>query len=355
MTMNRRASGLDVLSVIQAMPDIRESCGNCTVRHEGFGPVLPGFCHLSITMCEEVTRTELSQTLRSLDVVLESVLKSPMPFVATLDFHVDPPEQIAELLALFFKKHRECMRDRLKGIALVIEENIFSAVARGCTLCWFKTSFPWCPSLICHGEASAQEFFKWNVGSEASTSNLSSFVSVADVLDATCDGNRTASRSILASLRPLLRRPDSVGHLVPQLNGAAPTLHSLPNGDVRVIQSPPRDVIVADDGNELRGSSKESTPGLPQTVALKFQCSRARLAQLQGSHFHIGELLIDAEYESANRMQRREESCLNCNCNCNCCFCVFMFMIDTAFERMLAKLDMFGSSASFRSRSAEQL
>lgn len=341
---------MDVLAVAQAMPQIRENCGHCTVTLEGFGPALPGVCHFVLSTEGKMPPADLGESIRLLTAVLDTLLQVSMPFVATLDFQSDPPEPITAHLSRFFEKHRERLRSRQKAIALLIKENIFSAVGTGLLLYWFKASFPWCPSLICHANDSSQEFFRWVAADgNASTQNVSAFVSVAEVLEAT-DGH--ASRSILASLRPLMKRPCSIDHMVPQLAGAAPTLHSLPNGDVRVIQSPPRDVIVADGSANRMGRGSPSSSSKPDlgAVALKFRCSKSRLAQLQGSHFHIGELLIDAEKESDSRFNRRQQLGGPVDC---CCWGV-LCAVDAFVEKIVAKM-VYPSMQNMRARSAERL
>merc|ERR1719265_1401296 len=80
------------------------------------------------------------------------------------------------------------------------------------------------------------------------------------------------------------------------------TVHVLPNGDMRVIQSPDNDVI-------QKGDDKETTSfrvGETSMSALKLEGKQHDLEKLIGAHFHIGELIVDADIESENRMQTRQ-------------------------------------------------
>merc|ERR1719265_1208852 len=97
----------------------------------------------------------------------------------------------------------------------------------------------------------------------------------------------------------------------------AQTFHTLPNGDVRVIQSPAQDIIVGavvDAAQQVIENSISSLSSFKSSefsncelnqmtalAALKFDCSTEKLEKLIGVHFHLGELIVDTEMVSLSR------------------------------------------------------
>lgn len=77
-------------------------------------------------------------------------------------------------------------------------------------------------------------------------------------------------------------------------------LHNLPNGDVRVIQSPADNVMMRTPSEEnvthTAGNHRPSA-----LSALKFEGSVRDLQKIIGAHFHIGELIADADIDSQIR------------------------------------------------------
>jgi len=98
----------------------------------------------------------------------------------------------------------------------------------------------------------------------------------------------------------------------------APTLHTLPNGDVRVIQCAPKDILVNDQAHSRQTSEMQTTiskmsfassvasfADLPQLDTLNLKCSRQQLQKLVGAYFHVGELVVDAEMEACRQQTRK--------------------------------------------------
>jgi hypothetical protein len=110
----------------------------------------------------------------------------------------------------------------------------------------------------------------------------------------------------LAVLAPLQQQPGSV-----KAYEEAHTFHMLPNGDVRVIQSPPRDIMLQADDERMQAKPQEGAvteahaavglPGEDSSTVVRFECPREHLQLLIGAHFHVGELAVDADLESAFR------------------------------------------------------
>jgi hypothetical protein len=161
-------------------------------------------------------------------------------------------------------------------MALLIRSNIFVACARGVIGTFLKMLLPSCPAIVCHCDQVARDFFK---ASTASSRKSREFVSVVKVQDGTS--------YCLALLEPLLE----IG-----ITNIESTLHKLPNGDIRVIQSPADDVMMRTPCGKAMHMANDR-----QLSALKFEGSIKVLEHLIGAHFHIGELIADADIESRNR------------------------------------------------------
>jgi len=88
-----------------------------------------------------------------------------------------------------------------------------------------------------------------------------------------------------------------------------PTFHMLQDGSVRVVQVPPRDVMLRNAAvSDAEVHPEAECGGRTKIVALKFQCTARRLSRFKGTHFHLGELSIDAEVESLSRRTGRKMS-----------------------------------------------
>jgi hypothetical protein len=122
----------------------------------------------------------------------------------------------------------------------------------------------------------------------------------------------------VASLVPFRQAPASTDEdnkgesrvaSVPQIE---PVMKVLDNGDVRVIQSAATDVMLRqvspyaasiDDAK----TEKPSSTDLQSLQALKYRCPAARLREFSGTHFHIGELTVDADAASSILGQQAKE------------------------------------------------
>jgi hypothetical protein len=103
--------------------------------------------------------------------------------------------------------------------------------------------------------------------------------------------------------------------------------HTLPNGDVRVIQTPPQDLIRAvvlhDNEEDESGRGDEPKTVFPSAsemliteataaITLMFECTIQQLKLFTGAHFHIGELVVDADLSSIVRREvcERRKDCV---------------------------------------------
>jgi hypothetical protein len=256
---------------------------------------------------------------------LESVLGENRNFVVTWDFRGVPPSgSWTKGLAKFCDAHRSRLSALVKSAAVLIEDNIFVAATMGLVGGFVEACMPGCPFLVCHGEAAAEEFFHAHASAFV---QCSPFVTVVDVKSARCSGS--LQQNCVASLAP---------SGTPSCNGkwkghteAPQTFHMLPNGDVRVIQSPPPDIVIGRALANAAALGEEPVDGvvkpphlgtvcsggdLPAVSALMFKGPKEALQQMIGVHFHIGELVIDAEVESVSRhgVGGLRGSAVGCSC-----------------------------------------
>jgi len=307
-------------------------CGCCTLSLKQGDQNLLGIAVLEIRM-RSCRTFRIKQTILDwLQPVLSRVLNMNIDFVIRYDFrNQHPTPSFAQGLAAFIDDNAEQFADRLKSAVVLIEDTIFVTAAQGLVGSFIKACLPGCPCLICHGEAAAQEFFQTSVGSTSVELNPAPapFVSVAGVREAPLHPSRNDSvpmPACLASLQPFLPNLGMLGSATNAGNGGHAkvphTVHMLPNGDVRVIQSPPRDLVIRgsspdfptdeiskdkqpnDDQVKPLASAIFSGTDLSAVAALKFECPRDQLDKLVGAHFHIGELMIDAEIESHTHQAR---------------------------------------------------
>eukprot|EP00747_Dinoflagellata_sp_TGD_P184248 gnl/TRDRNA2_/TRDRNA2_39707_c0_seq1.p1 gnl/TRDRNA2_/TRDRNA2_39707_c0~~gnl/TRDRNA2_/TRDRNA2_39707_c0_seq1.p1 ORF type:complete len:438 (-),score=77.92 gnl/TRDRNA2_/TRDRNA2_39707_c0_seq1:411-1724(-) len=316
-------------------------CGYCTLSFKRGGPTLPGLACLVVRIRRRGQVT--SSGKRLLAATLKRIVDAGIDFVATFDFRCHHRPDLAEdMAACFGEEDKKIWAARLKSVALLVDDNIFVTAAKGLMGSFIKACKPMCPFIICHRESTAEEFFQAGLDDSvapdcpkarawiSSVANMarSSFVSITKVFDAasrhvSSDSSFTmpvAACATIASLAPLLPRK---GPFAGQLE---PTVHTLPNGDVRVIQSPPRDIVLgavpgqADDGGqaventaaapgrrERNDSDVQISPSCDFTTetAMKFECRLENMTPLVGAHFHITELVVDAEVESMSRRRMR--------------------------------------------------
>jgi hypothetical protein len=285
-------------------------------------PNSKGLARLVVTMLN--SRVPAQYNIKMLDHHLDSTFmrlrSAGVPFVITYDLRsCIPAPQIAQALGKLHRKYAELFCNQLNAIGLLVADNLFTLASRGRVGSFITEScLPACPKAILHSEVIVERFFQTTYES----STTPSFVSVAGVRQ-NPDNTPGMLETSLATLVPF-KAPGSsqrVGHVLP----LAPIMHTLENGDVRVIQSAATDVMLRptehgfDHGNPQDGSGdvEESTqptkqisektperveisPGELQLVeALKFRGPAAKLKQFVGMHFHIGELTIDADAASS--------------------------------------------------------
>lgn len=249
---------------------------------------------------------------------VQRVLDTDLDFVAEFDFRSELPQPpFAEALTRVLKAYGTRWSKHLKRVALLTEENILRVAAEEPIGQIVEACAPDCPLVICHGKAAAEAFL--TSGRDTGTP----FVSVVEVLDKPqgkanrlCQIERLPETSLselnsesfcLASLK--LSQTGRPGRPSVQ------AFHTMPNGDVCVIQSPPLDCMISlEPDSPMGGMSSDrflnasaEELGRPY-AALKFRCPRERLAQLIGAHFHVGELMIDAEMDSITRQTSKSSS-----------------------------------------------
>lgn len=308
-------------------------CGLCTLSFESGGIALPGLACLKIRMRQTPSRFPAAEQ-RFLSA-LEKVLESGIDFVLTYDCrrcstkYVETP--FAKSLIKFCEAHATQWSRRLKAVAVMVLDNIFVAAMDGIISNFLAACVVSCPLVLCHGKAEASDFFKASIGGkvqglssnnlDAEHKNFTNFVSIVDVhkapQEAKDKGSSGSPDQCLACLSTSLKqkctgsRPNVIS-----CARAAQTFHMLPNGDVRVVQSPDQDVIVGavvDAAQQVIENSISSLSSfksnefgcelnnMTASAALKFDCSSEKLEKLIGVHFHLGELIVDTEMESVSR------------------------------------------------------
>lgn len=293
-------------------------CGCCVLSFRNGGPALPGLACLHIRL-----NSKRRSSLEWLFPRLMWVLNLGIDFVVTYDFRSQSPAPtFTQALAEFWQEHKDQCARCLKSTAMLVKDSIFDTATQRPISGFIQACAVGCPCLVCHNEAAAHEFFQAGAPGQPRTQEEAAppFVSVVDVQEApqpaaTRQGTPAPAdtSSCIASLAPLQPRHGPGGAYED-----AHTFHVLPNGDVRVIQSPPGDVVLRGDSWRKQGKgmqqsnngaavepSSTAADGSTSVAALKFECPREQLQQLIGAHFHLGELVIDAEIESATRSQTK--------------------------------------------------
>eukprot|EP00930_Biecheleria_cincta_P036211 TRINITY_DN24846_c0_g1_i1.p1 TRINITY_DN24846_c0_g1~~TRINITY_DN24846_c0_g1_i1.p1 ORF type:complete len:354 (+),score=66.12 TRINITY_DN24846_c0_g1_i1:56-1117(+) len=305
----RRVSVSDVngtTGIGKILPQPMEAdCGCCSLSFREGGPGLHGLGVLEISPRSQ-GKSEAEGERRSslvLSSMLLRVLSTSSNFAVLYDFRSQAPElRFVDSLCLLWKEHAHMWAGRMKFAALLVTDNLFHAAASGGVVDLLQAQQALsCPFVLCHAKAAAEEFFRVGLydlqADEPDVQGDAPFVSVVEVED---DVNasphacfRGGCRACLAPLRP-------------GSGDAEHTFHMLPNGDVRVIQSAPGDVVVKREAPKELGpkAAGDKVCGAAATATMrsvKFQYSTERLRKLIGMYFHLGELVIDAEYDSILR------------------------------------------------------
>jgi len=260
-------------------------CGCFSLSFRVDSAALPGLGVLEISLRKSHALNLNSTWLSS---VMDRVFTSGLDFVVLCDFRSREGEfDFMDVLAPLWQDHAELWGARVKSAALLITENLFHAAASRPVRSFLQACAPGCPFVVCHGRAAAKEFFRAGLREQKERRETEApFVSVVGVQE---HGDKTPG-VCLASLAPL--RPGS--------GAAAHTFHMLPNGDVRVIQSP-GECVVQEEAEVTESDKKSSRISNAAFGSLKLQYSMEKLQNLVGTYFHVGELFIDAELESALR------------------------------------------------------
>jgi len=288
-------------------------CGSCTVALRSPAEGLPGAARLEIRPRASAASPSPLDPVRLADA-LRRVVNFEVDFVMLLDFQERPPSpDLAQGLAEFCREAGEAWRLRLRAAALLIKDNILRSATR-LPVCGFLSACPLaCPLVLCRGEAAAAAFFRAGLRHDASGAagaSGSSFVALVDAQDcpAKAPPARAPGASCLAPAASCLARLAPMAHRDPSFSQAH-TFHVLPNGDVRVIQSPSKDMVFAEHartGHTTAGSNDKVAPltagsrtslgaDMGALGAIRFECSKEQLRHLLGAHLDIGELLADRE------------------------------------------------------------
>jgi len=242
-------------------------------------------------------------------MAVEGCIANGKDFVVTYDLrnHQDwttcnnPSEHAACLRKFFCEESRASKLRKAKLAALLFKGSIFVEETVAFLGEFVELITPSCPLILSHSQTTARNFFRSTIGGEMS----GGFVSLVAVEP----GKHTApdTETCVASLAPLSK----TSGIFKAHAEAPPTYHMLPNGDVRVIQSPPADIVmgrpvlsniaedkdieIADAPVKLGSGAALSCGELPSVSALLLKGPQEGLRRLIGVHFNIAELLIDAD------------------------------------------------------------
>lgn len=293
-------------------------CGSCSLSCRPASSPLDGLAALVITMH---TGTRLRPFRdAAFDEVLDGVVDLNMGFTLTCDLRAGESNcsSLVKSLASFITRVGPVWGERLRCLVVQIQGSLFAAATRGTVGVLVEACHPACPFLICRDDTIALDFFN-----EMLLHHMDgrTFVSLSEVQSAP-PGWRTAFGSSECCVT--LVANSSGGRISTDALTGTATLHELPNGDTRVIQSPARDVFMGrrdpgglvDDG--LNGCSLGSLSGISlagdngKGATLKFNCPPASLRLLLGAHLHIGELVFDSEEESRIRRKSSQFDLVGC-------------------------------------------
>jgi hypothetical protein len=305
--------------------------GNVFLDPKGLG--IRGMAHLLVTFhsSKVVTQYTMKPMILALVRAVHCVGRSNANFVLSYDFRrCRPTPLVAQALETLHREQADAITRQLKAIALLVTDNLFTIASKSTIGSFMKEScLPKCPHAIVHSESTATKFFQ-------ELSHYSSpdpgFVSVVGVREKS-DSKQGQVETCVATLLPLRRRAsmDSEASEVASVAQHATMVHTLENGDMRIIQSaatdvmlrqltppaeppPPLDVsfqnvssieagvevVVPPQKRESATDKNEavSSSDLLELQALKYRCPVAKLQQFVGTHFHIAELTIDADAAS---------------------------------------------------------
>jgi hypothetical protein len=276
-----------------ARKQVQGEFGCCSLTFESKGSS-PNFelGHLIIGF-DSSKPTSAEDTARLLET-LDGVFNLDVDFAVTCDLRLGHPSaQLAISIGRFLQHNHGRWSRHVMSMAVLITGNIFVAFAQGVLVKILTMWFPSCPAIVCHCEYIAKEFFVAHTSNSSIGREFVSVVKVRQECVDLCDEKDYCS----AFVAPL--RPWEVNHVSSSIES---TIHILPNGDLRVIQSPADDII--------RDTTKELPKGCAGKAlsALKFEGMERDLAPLIGTHFHIGELIADADIESEARHLLRQQS-----------------------------------------------
>jgi len=239
---------------------------------------------------------------------LDRVLGTHRNFVVTWDFRgLTPSCSVLKGLFRYCALNRARLTSQVKSAAVIVTDNLFVAGTVGIIGNFIEACMPGCPFVVCHGEAAAEEFF--HTSTLLKFNSVSPFVTMVDVKDV-CR-HPSSDKACVGSLAPA--STTTANQASKSHAAVATTFHTLPNGDLRVIQSPPADIVLSrvmenpqegdgqEDGPVRIQTSGHSGGDLPAVSAVLFQGPKESLQPFVGAYFHIGELVIDAEMESISR------------------------------------------------------
>jgi len=322
-------------------------CGCCTLSFTAGDPELLGLVgHLVI----KVRRRARGKRHRRLWAAFKSFIGLGVDFVLTYDlrYQHQPGPGLMKDLVRFQREHSAHLARQVKSVTFLVKDTFFLAAAKrllGTLGVLIHTSTPSCPFSVCHSEATAQEFFQQSLGQPTlhqskcartdglaanlpqfcscppagefeAKNQLTSFLSLVDVQKASTSPTHEDGSSAPTSLALLSSSGDakptrgeldlSNANSQPSFTSTeSPSFHTLPNGDVRVWQSTPDVMQPIFTGAMLR----------PPFFTLKFLCPTDALEQILGAHFHMGELLSDAEVESHSQRSIKVAAALQAGAN----------------------------------------
>lgn len=236
--------------------------------------------------------------------LLHQVQTSALDFVTTFDFRDQPrPDMrlLGPVFADFYKKLSKAWTRRSTPVALVIRGNVFSTVANGAMAKFVEVcGLDVCPMVMCHEDSVAIDFFRHLVLGDTDAPSISSFVSVMGPRDV-----GTRCYSFLCQAIPSSQSNSGIGRgsdLEDPVKAPRMSMHMLDNGDLRIIQSPPSDLMVM---NEVLTKPQVVQPkppaGSDRQNAIEgvfFRCTARTMKKLVGISFSLVELVIDADSES---------------------------------------------------------
>lgn len=292
-------------------------CGICRIGFQRDITALQEISHLRIRFNDNMLKASRTKVTSQIKATLNEVQNSGVDFATTFDFRDKPMPNMKLLGAAFADccdKRAKTWARRSKSVAILISGNLLAMVAAGAIAKFIEVcGLSVCPIVICHQDAVASEFFKNVALGDLAAPCISSFVSVTGLRDV-----GTSCYSYLCPWNPWGQSSSGIGRgsAGKDARGAvkAPriSMHTLDNGDVRVIQSPPSDLMPSMKQEPTKPrmvgtatGGREAHAPLHQLIeGVVFRCTARTIHNLIGINFHLGELVIDADFESC--LQRGE-------------------------------------------------